>query len=87
MPSNDENWDIQARLIRVERQVSTLKVWLVILGLGLLISLFGSTAWRLWQINVACNTIIEKHPNLSHSECMKRVNTARANDQDTIRVD
>ena len=87
MPSFDQNNKIEARLLELERQVRSIKGWVIVLGLGLLVSMFGSTAWRLWQINAACNAITAENPSLTHSECMRRVNNAWANDQDTIRVD
>lgn len=87
MPSYDEHDQIEARLRKIERQMGNLKVWLIVLALGLLVSLFGNTAWRFWQISAVCNAIIAENPSLSHSECRLRVHEAWVNNQDTIRLD
>lgn len=84
--SNDID-DIKARLVKVERQASNARGWLIVLGVCVLISLFGSTALRLWQINAACEAIVSENPQLQHLECMRRVHEAWMNDQDTISLD
>ncbi|MCZ0810732.1 hypothetical protein N5A93_00665 [Roseovarius sp. EGI FJ00037] len=76
MSSGDEIDEIKARLQKVERQARNAKGWLIVLGIGVLLSLFGGTAWRIWQVSTACDTIVAQHPDLSHSECMKRVHEA-----------
>lgn len=87
MSSPNEIDDIKARLEKAERQARNARNWLIILSVCVLISLFGSSALRLWQINAACKDIVSENPQLQHSECMRRVHEAWMNDQDTISLD
>ena len=87
MSSSDSIDEIKIRLAKVERQARNARGWLIVLGICVFISLFGRTAFLLWQINAACEAIIAENPRLQHSECALRVLEARKNDQDTIRVD
>jgi uncharacterized membrane protein len=87
MDSSDNIDKIKTRLAKVERQARNTRGWLIVLGICVFISLFGSTALRLWQINTACEAIVAENPHLQHSDCMLRVHKAWKNDQDTIRLD
>ncbi len=85
--SADDIDEIKVRLAKVERQARNSKGWLIILSICVVISLFGKAAWRLWQINAACDTIVAENPTLEHSDCMRRVHEAWMNNQNTVRLD
>lgn len=87
MSSSDDIDEVKARLTEVERQARNTRGWLIFLGVCVLVSLFGDSALRYWQISSVCNAIVAENPDLEHTECMRRVNEAWSNGERTIRSD
>lgn len=87
MKSTNQENDLEARLSSLEEKARRTKWWLMIVGVIAFISLFGNPILRAWQINSICQDIVAENPGLDHSECMKRVQEAWSQNENTISVE